>query len=241
MSVADAPRAIRALLEYGRPWAAIDLLTAQLHGTKDDPPASVTPVVVVEVLDAALLADHLGSQSQSPGYEVGILLDYLASKGMDPAQLARYEFASFRLLENYRTPRALFQVLASNPLEFVDLVQRVYREKSEPDRQLDEHDEALARHAWWVLAHWDAEFPGLRRTAPSIKRSCTNGSATRAPRSLNPIERTLAMRRSERSWPVAPMATTESGPPNRYVNSSKRSVAKAWRLASRSRPGVRGN
>src|SRR5207248_237228 len=28
-------------------------------------------------------------------------------------------------------------------------------------RTLDEHEEALAHHAWWVLAHWH-QLPGVR-------------------------------------------------------------------------------
>jgi hypothetical protein len=75
--------------------------------------------------------------------------------------LAGYEFVFFRILEDHRTPRRLFSALGNDPSLFVDLVQRVYRGKSEPRRQLDEREEALAHHASWILLHW-RNLPGRR-------------------------------------------------------------------------------
>jgi hypothetical protein len=65
------------------------------------------------------------------------------------------------MLERHRQPRALFTALADDPGRFVDLVKRVYRGRGEPKRQLDEREEAMARHAWHILHEWSV-LPGQR-------------------------------------------------------------------------------
>ena len=158
---ADAEYATQELLRHDRPWSAIDMLTAVLHRKKDEPVA-IEVDLVERVLDAALVSDQDDAPSQSPGYEIGVLLDFLEANECPIDKLARYEFAFFRLLEHSRRrPRALYSLLDSDPSIFVDLVSRVYRGKNEPRRQLDKHDEALAQHAWWVLNHWRG-LPGRR-------------------------------------------------------------------------------
>lgn len=156
----DTERAARQLIAHGQAWAAVDLLAAARHGGKDGT-LELPTELVVETLDAALSSDPRGSTSQSAGYEVGLLLDHLQDLGVGADVLARYEFAFFRLLDDYRQPRALYQAMGADPALFVDLVGRVYRGKDEPRRQLDENDEAMAHHAWWVLNHWNG-VPGQR-------------------------------------------------------------------------------
>lgn len=161
VSPEDAARATRELLARDRPWTAVDLLAAETHLGAEGP-SSVTPPLVGEVLDAAITSDPREARAhQTLGYELGLLLDYLEAEGSDSASLARYEFVFFHLLEDHRQPRALFATLSSDPSLFVDLVSRVYRGKNEPHRQLDEQEEALAHHAWWVLDHWHG-LPGRR-------------------------------------------------------------------------------
>lgn len=161
VSAADAERATRELLARDRPWVAVDLLSSNVRREGDEP-TSISRELVEDVLAATLDADPAQSRSQSLGYELGLLLDYLEESGTDPAVLVRYEFLFFRLLDHHRKPRALFASLAREPSLFVDLVQRIYRGKNEPKRQLSEHDQALAQQAWWVLAHWNDKFPGQR-------------------------------------------------------------------------------
>lgn len=151
---ADAERATQELLRHDRPWAAIDMLTATLHGKKGKS-AAISTELIEKALDAALKYDASDSPSQAPGYEVGVLLDFLESKGYPLEKLARYEFAFFPALEQgRRRPKALYGLLASDPSIFVDLVSRVYRGKNEPRRKLNAEEEALAQQAWRVLTHW---------------------------------------------------------------------------------------
>lgn len=157
----EADQAARALVRHRRPWAAVDLIAATLHGI-DDESSSVTPALVEETLDAAARTDaEPERQMQSIGYELGLLLDYLDAGGASTEKLAQYEFLLFPFIEDHRTPTALFETLSSDANVFVDLVCRVYRGKNEPRRQLDERSRALADHAWWVLEHW-ATMPGQR-------------------------------------------------------------------------------
>jgi excisionase family DNA binding protein len=157
----DTERAARELLGHNRPWAAIDLLASEAHRRDDEHPTALAPSLVQDVLDAAMDADPTGADTQSLGYEIGLLLDYLEGQGCPSEALVRWEFVFFRLLNDHRTPRALFDALSSDPSLFVDLVQRVYRGKNEPRRQLEEHEEALAHHASWILLHW-RDLPGRR-------------------------------------------------------------------------------
>lgn len=155
----DVPRVVRELLSHDRPWVALDALVADLH-RPESPPTAITPELARQVLDSAMTADPRSARSQSLGYGVGLVLDYLEARGAPAEVLARYEFVFFRLLDNHRPPRALFAALRNDPHEFVSLVQRVFRGKDEPDRDLNEADTALAHHAWWILNHWD-DLPGL--------------------------------------------------------------------------------
>jgi excisionase family DNA binding protein len=156
----DTERAASELLAHERPWVAVDLLAAALQGPEAE--KDLVGVGLVEaVLDAALRVDLEQSASQSPGYEVGLLIDRLEELERPLQELARYEFAFFTLLEDYRRPRALFPAMGADPAVFVELVRRAYRGRDEPRRQLDPDEQDRARHAWAVLEGWK-ELPGSR-------------------------------------------------------------------------------
>lgn len=156
----DAEQATDELLSHDRPWPAVDLLTFALHKHKDGETENVAPQLVAKVLDRAL-ASELDTASQSPGYEVGVLLDYLEAQDYSATELVKFEFAFFALLDHHREPRALYSALRQNPDLFVDLVKRVYRGKSEKPRRLSERDSAMAHHAWRILNEWH-QLPGTQ-------------------------------------------------------------------------------
>ncbi|MEX1140795.1 MAG: helix-turn-helix domain-containing protein [Thermoleophilaceae bacterium] len=162
----DIKRAIHELLRRGRAWAAIDMLASTLHHESKEP-GVLTVEIVENVLEVAVRADPREATSQSLGYEVGMLLDFLEREGFPAEALATYELVYFRLLEDHRRPRALYGQLADSPAFFVELVSRVYRGKHEERRQLDEGDEAFAQHAWTILHDW-RQIPGLRDDGKSI-------------------------------------------------------------------------
>jgi excisionase family DNA binding protein len=157
---ADTPRAVDELLGHKRPWAAIDLLAGYTLDA-DSAAGALDTKSVRRVLDAALKGNPSDATSQSLGYEIGILLDYLEEHGIDASVIATYEFYFFALLQNHRLPRALYRALATDPTLFVSLVKRVFRGKDEPRRETTKEEQGLAHHAYWILSHWKSEFPGL--------------------------------------------------------------------------------
>jgi hypothetical protein len=158
VEVADIENAARQLLSRNRPWTALDVIATPLQGPEPD--SGAVPVALVcDVLDAALAIGPGESQSQVPGYALGLLLDHLEASKSDLQQVTRYEFAFFRLLEDIRRPRSLYAALAADPAWFVELACRVYRGDSEAQRELTSAAADLATHAWWILEDWH-ELPG---------------------------------------------------------------------------------
>lgn len=155
----DVSRAVEALLKRDRARAAIDLLAASLH--KPDEYGAPSPKIVARSLTKAVTAEASEIRLRAPGYEIGLLLDFLERSHWPAEELAGYEFAFYKLLEDYRRPRALAQALNEQPALFVDLVKRVYLGKQDAARQLTEDEASLARHAWDILHDW-TEIPGTR-------------------------------------------------------------------------------
>jgi len=154
----DTERAVHELLGANRPWAAVDVLSAALHQRKKDQ-LGLSHEAFEEVLDAALTSEGDERPVQSPGYEIGKLLDYLDETGYSAEGLLRYEYGFFRLLDHYRRPKALYRKMRESPDLFVQLVTRVYRGRSEEPRKLSQEEQGLGEHAWWVLEDW-REVPG---------------------------------------------------------------------------------
>lgn len=158
----DLTRAIELLLERARAWSAILIAShGTFNPTADQKKHLPSATLVLSVLRAAITQDPgRAGMPQMTGHYVGTLLDYLAAADVPVADLASLEFAYFRLLQHNREPRALNQALASDPVLFVDLVQRTFRGANEPHRQRKSAD-PLTEHAWWVLRGWHG-FPGRR-------------------------------------------------------------------------------
>lgn len=157
----DVEFAVRKLLEYDRPWAAIDLLAWQCRHENG---VGATPAIglVEETLQAALRVESLDDvRAGSAGYEVGLLLDFLEAEGADAQTLGGIEWAYYPILDDTREPRALQAALHESPELFVELVKLVYRGENDEPRKLDEHSERVATHAWSVLNDW-RRVPGLR-------------------------------------------------------------------------------
>ncbi len=157
----DAATAVEAFISHDRSWAAITALAAELHRPHKDG-RQLDPGLVQNALESAITGrrgpDRNGG---SLGYELGVLLDYLESRGTGAHVLARFEFALFPVFEYQREPRALYRALADDPQLFVDLLSRVYRGKNEPRQTADAQSAAAARQAWHVLHRWRS-VPGLR-------------------------------------------------------------------------------
>lgn len=153
----------RRLLDHGRPWTAIELLSHAGFGTDAD--------LAIEALSATQnAAAEDVTTAMSPEYTVGRLLNRLQDASVDDAPLANLEWYYQPLLDHSRTPQALHRELARDPARFVQLVSVMYPPEPASEGHVDEGspwaDAATASNifgaAWTVLREWRRPLPGSR-------------------------------------------------------------------------------
>ena len=163
---ADATRAIRTLLQYQRPAAALRL--TRLSMSRRESRAAVSPELMMDVVRLLTTAATGTTESAEPvganrnaGYELSEVLRAVTDSGTaDAAELARVEWLWLQVLEQtpYGTPN-LDLVLCQNSELFVEIVRAIYRPQTpDPDdgdiAGLGEHEQRLAGHGFRALFHW---------------------------------------------------------------------------------------
>lgn len=164
VALPDVNTALTQLIAHGRAWSAIAVTSYALHedSRSDDAGDTAPPnhATIISLLDHAIQqAPGENEISQMTGFYIGQLLDHLTATNAPSSDIARFEFAFFRLLEHDREPTVLNRSLATQPDVFVDLVKRAYRGKDQPHRESVDSDQDMATQAWWVLNGWKG-FPG---------------------------------------------------------------------------------
>jgi len=159
----DGVRAVKNLLAVGRPFGALDLISASLHQPSSQGATSQPFVfpkeLVIQVLDEASRKDP-GSESPRPhlatlAYHVGEILDVLEKEGVDNTILARIEWVWMSGLEDSaRGPKAVQRALSESPALFVEVLKKLFRGKDEDPRQVTEEDRAVATHWFHLLRAW---------------------------------------------------------------------------------------
>jgi len=153
---AERVPAIRLLLEHGRQWAALDLLSALIQDG-EEPSISL----IKSVLDSMLKGlEPRRGDSAMDSYYVGNVLQAMEDRVPDDSDLPRYEFMFFELLRDHKPSRALYRLLGTNPNEFVDMMKAIYRSDDEPTRSLTPNEQAFAHLSWSVIHEWNT-LPGL--------------------------------------------------------------------------------
>ena len=148
----DFKDAIDKLIEYKRPYAAIDCLNRALHAKQPlDRARSVK----------ALLS---GLSSVEPSYSMDIYNTVEIIKALqkdpdtDPDDLFRVEWTYLPLLEQNQgaTPKLLENRLATDPGFFCKVIRLIYRskKKEKPDKEPSERDKQIATNAWRLLHDW---------------------------------------------------------------------------------------
>jgi hypothetical protein len=154
----DVERATRKLLEHGRPFRAVKLLS--LHATgRTSPPATL----IAEALEAAARVSPDEDRPVGPlGHDAARLLDVLeASTDVAAKRAAELEWAFLPVLGRHeRAPRLLHRELARNPDFFAELVARVFRAEGEEPREASEEERARVRRGYELLDRWRTP-PGL--------------------------------------------------------------------------------
>lgn len=188
----DTGTALAQLIAHGRAWSALTVASYALYQDRPREEAEAAPPIsqatIISMLDQAMRqAPGEGEISQMTGYYIGQLLDYLTATDAPVGDIARFEFAYFRLLEHDREPAVLNRTLATQPDDFVDLVKHAYRGKNEPRRETADADQTLATQAWWVLNGWEG-FPG-REDDGSINPTTMNDWVRAARLALSEADR----------------------------------------------------
>ena len=162
VSYEDRIQAIEILLSRKNAWTAIRvayglIITSRCYDKEN----ILDSRLLISILQSAVTQPLKPSDPQQVASYVGELLDYLENIHTPISDMARLEFAYFNLLEDCREPRALDQILSSDPIFFADLVCHAYLGEHEPYQQSSSVDPKI-ESAVLVLEGWRG-FPGKQR------------------------------------------------------------------------------
>jgi len=150
--------ALEKLIEFGRPWACIELMSDLVGegrgaGLSDRLPAEL----VMQVLELALKTDESCEPYRRQGamvtYYVENVFVYLDNQEVDRQELAMLEWGWLRVLEHTkRGLKALDDQVTSSPRLFVELLKAVFRaEGVEPGPAAPGGQSRKAMHAYHLL------------------------------------------------------------------------------------------
>lgn len=148
------------ILEHGRPFAAVHVLAAHLHGKR----TPVSPALIADALEAALPSKEttIDRRDQNFGFNIGTLATRLAENPGDVplSRVAAIEWQLVSALSRHDfRPRLLHAELARAPEFFTQLVSIVYRGEHDEPKELDERERRQTRAAYELLESWRS-LPG---------------------------------------------------------------------------------
>jgi hypothetical protein len=151
--------AMRELVRYQRPHAALDL--AALH-LREEPTPTVQVIAHALREGARVAHDVTGARSES--YHISELMTFLeqaASAGeINEDDVASLEFLYLPLLRHDRSPELLHRKMGEDPSLFIEAVCLAFRGEGEPVQELDDAGRARAHLAYELLESWRMP-PGL--------------------------------------------------------------------------------
>lgn len=153
----DCLRAVRELLDHGRPHLAVDVLGHY----QDEEGAAITPALVADALSQAVRTpfDHVVHPTMY-AYHVGKLLDFLEASDVEEDRIALIEWGHLPLLSHERPPRTLHRQLARSPEFFAEVLSWIYKREDEERQETTEADATRGQLAYELLESWKA-LPGL--------------------------------------------------------------------------------
>lgn len=151
----DRAEGVRLLVEHGRPWEAMTLLSIMLHEQQEPDIA-----LVKEVFNAVRHGTEPPQDTTMSGYYVGKLLEYLEQRVPDDDELPGYEFMFFDLVHDHQPSGALYRALSRDPGDFVNMVSAIFRAEGESKRTPTPQERAFAHLSYSVLHNWRT-LPGL--------------------------------------------------------------------------------
>jgi hypothetical protein len=177
----DLSFAIAKLIEFERPYLAIECLYVMLHQKKI--------ISIKQVIAALQLAVSSSSHAKSMDmHYVSELIQFLQTESsIDEGDLIRIEWSYLPLLSSLGQgkPKLLERKLAAEPEFFCEAIRLIYKSKKDdaPAVKHDESEKAIATNAWHLLHDWrtppgtqvDGSFSGQRFSEwlDTTKRICT--------------------------------------------------------------------
>lgn len=157
----DIEYALRKLIEFGRPNAAIEGLSRDLFQKKE-----INPVVACDALLGLVQSEEPLGQIDS--FHITEIIKALQQNAAtDQDRLFHVEWAYVTLLDRYSdvSPITLENRLASDPSFFCELIQLIYRAKgSELVKEPSEKRRNIATNAYRLLSAWTV-VPGVQADA----------------------------------------------------------------------------
>lgn len=168
----DVKLACRALIDAGRPYAAIQVAASVLPRERATvkTPAPLSAGVVLEALRTALPRDPREERPTRPmgrlGHQLCELLRFLYDDATTPdGELVQLEWALLPLIINeQRSPRRLHEALGTDTGFFATVIEFVYRARSEseqPEEEPSAEQVNRAQAARELLKSWET-LPGQR-------------------------------------------------------------------------------
>lgn len=149
---ADCERAVTKLIEYERPYVALEILSFQKHRDR----SAISAATIILAIESALrVTPDQRADWSSITHHLSELLDALESSGeVEEERLAALEWTTLPLVEHRRRPKILHRELSRNPGFFAEVITLVYRAEDEEVRDLSEEDLARARYGRKLLDSW---------------------------------------------------------------------------------------
>jgi len=152
----DIAEAIELIVQHGRPWQALEMLSRLIHGD-----SGYDVALVKKVLYCLVATVEPSCNAQHYSYEVSEALKWLESTMPNDPDLPRLEFQFFDFVYHHDPSNALYRALGDSPSYFVHLVKAKYRIQEDARTTTKEEQGAYAQRAWSVLQNWSC-VPGLR-------------------------------------------------------------------------------
>lgn len=153
---ADMERALRKLVEHGRPVSALNACHTKF--------SAYDPELIMKMLEGVLKGHELNQGQMPQSYVFQHAIDFIEEAGtIGEPRLVQLEFALIRAFgfQGEHHAKTLYRVLMAKPEIFVELLCIVYKPRNGPPREVDEAQKGAAENAWHIL-HACRRQPGTR-------------------------------------------------------------------------------
>ncbi len=161
----DCEDAIVKLLEFNRPYAALNLVGLYHNDTTQFLPSALLVAILEKAASANLYTEKPLPNTSLTNYYIEKIFDVLErADDIEDNKLAFLEWIYLPLLvHSQRQPKLLYQELSKDPLFFVQILKFVYKSEDDKDESMEIDQAALTRAELGdeLLESWH-QVPGLK-------------------------------------------------------------------------------